>query len=282
MTLIARCHECQKRYRVPDDRAGKRVKCKQCGTIFDVPPPDDDAPTSEDGTAIYRHEYRDRDFELAVGDEQNIEAVSNHIERYLGKVESVFHELVSDLVHIDIHWVKPNKKRPWHTLVTSGMSDRPMIVPDPCREFEFAELCIHLPPTWKISESAFESEDNYWPLRLLKVLARLPHEFETWLGVGHTVPNGDPAEPYASNTQFSCALVLPPMASPDDFHRMDTDDGRTTWFYSVVPLYSTETDFKLKHGLEKLLSRFDKHGIVDDIVRLDRVNTCRKKWLGLF
>lgn len=281
MTLIVRCHECQKRYRVPDDRAGKRIKCRNCETIFLCPPPDDEQPTAKDGTTIYRHEYRNREFEPATGDSENIEAISEHIEQHIGPIESVFHELISDMVHVDIHWVKPAKARPWHTLVTSGMSDLPMTVPDAMSEYEFAELCINLPKEWKISDRAFKQETYYWPVRLLKMLARLPHEFETWLGTGHTVPNGDPAEPYAENTNFSCALILPPLNAPEDFHCLETANGRSIWFYNVVPLYEEETNFKLNKGLDSLLSRFDRFE-VGDIVDITRRNSCRKKWFGLF
>lgn len=281
MTIILRCHECEKRYRVPDERAGKRVKCKNCGEMLQIPPKDEEQPTSKDGTAIYRHEHRNREFEMAVGDSENIEAISDHVEQHIGKVGMVFHELISDLVHIDVHWVKPTKKRPWHTLVTSGMSDLPMTVPDPMAEFERAELLIQLPREWKISDKAFESEQWYWPVRTLKMLARLPHEFETWLGTGHTIPNGDPAEPYADNTKFSCALILPPLNAPDEFHCMETADGTSIWFYSVVPLYEEETNFKLNKGLDALLARFDKADVTD-IVDINRTNSCRKKWFGLF
>lgn len=281
MTIVIRCHECQKRYRVSDERAGKRVKCKECGTLLHIPPPDDEQPTAKDGTAIYRHEQRDREFEMAVGDSENIEAISDHIEAHLGPIKMVFHELMSDMVHIDVHWVKPTKHRPWHTLVTSGMSDRCMTVPDPVREYERAELCVQLPREWKISEKAFEREEFYWPVRLLKMLARLPHEYETWLGTGHTIPNGDPAEPYAENTKLSGALILPPVHAPDEFHCLELKDGTPVWFYNVFPLYDEEMNFKLNKGLDALLDRFDKHD-VSDIIDIERANICRKKWFGLF
>ena len=58
-----------------------------------------------------------------------VDRIARHIERCLGPVESVFHELISDQVHLDVHWVKPTRGRPYHFLVTSGMSDRPMPVP---------------------------------------------------------------------------------------------------------------------------------------------------------
>lgn len=280
MTIIVRCDECEKRYRVSEDRAGKRIKCKNCGTILMVPPLDE-PPHAPDGTSILRHEARARDFEMATGDSESIEAISAHIEKFVGPIHQVFHELISDLVHIDVHWVRPSKDRPYHVLVTSGMSDRPMTVPDGAETFQFAELLISLPKDWKLSQKAFEDEANYWPIRLLKMMARLPHEYETWLGSGHTVPNGDPEEPYADNTKFSCALVLPPLNFDDEFSRLTLDDGREICFYSIVPMYREETAFKLNNGLDKLLERFSKHN-TQEVIDLKRPNTCRKKRFGLF
>ncbi|APZ94234.1 suppressor of fused domain protein [Fuerstiella marisgermanici] len=279
MTIVFKCHACDKRYKVSDERANKRVKCKQCGTVIEVPPLDEPEEAT-DGTAIYRHEARERDFEPAIGNEKNIEAISNHIEAHVGPVEMVFHELISDMVHVDVHWVAPTKERNWHTLITSGMSDRAMIVPDELVHYEYAELMISLPPDWPLSQEAFEDENNYWPVRLLKGLARLPHEFDTWLGIGHTIPNGDPAEPYAENAAFSCALLMPPIETSEEFHELELDDGSVIHFYAIVPMYEAETNYKLNKGLEALIGRFEKHG-VGEVVDTSRRDTCRKRF-GLF
>src|SRR5690606_33353617 len=121
--------------------------------------------------------------------EEFIEEISNHIERYLGPVSSVFHELVSDTIHIDVHMVLPNEGCEDVRLVTSGMSDLPMSVPEDAGCPGFAELMVTLPAGWKLDQASFQDENWYWPVRLLKSLARLPHKHATWLGFGHTVPN---------------------------------------------------------------------------------------------
>lgn len=278
MTIIVRCDECGNRYRIRDERAGKSVKCQDCGHIITIPAADDEQPRSADGTTMYRHEFRNREFEPALGDEENIELISEHIECHVGPVEMVFHELVSDLVHIDLHWVAATEDRPYHTLVTSGMSDRAMVTPDEAAGFQYAELAMCLPPEWPLSQEAFEDERNYWPLRLMKQLARLPHEFETWLSVGHTVPNGDPAAPYSQDTELCCALLLPTIQLGEDFHQL-TADGRDIYFYNVFPLYVEEMQFKLNRGLDALFDRMDKGGL-SDILDLRRRNVCRKRfWL---
>lgn len=39
-----------------------------------------------------------------------LERISEHIEAHLGPIGSVFHELVSDLVHIDVHFLPANER----------------------------------------------------------------------------------------------------------------------------------------------------------------------------
>ena len=64
------------------------------------------------------------------GDPELIERVDRHIERHVAPTTSVFHEIVSDELHIDVHWVKPGWFRRHHTLVTSGRSELPMNTPE--------------------------------------------------------------------------------------------------------------------------------------------------------
>src|SRR5439155_11079655 len=160
----------------------------------------DDIEYTESGQPVYRHTARDRAFEPAFGDPRVIEAISRHVGRYVGKVEHVFHEIVSDLVHVDVHLIPPQPNREFVTLVTSGMSDRPMTLPPGCDAPAYAELLLCLPPDWPLEQEDFKDEAKFWPVRLLKFLARLPHEYDTWLSFGHTVPHGDPPEPFADST----------------------------------------------------------------------------------
>ena len=236
---------------------------------------------SESGSPIYRYKETDqRAFEGASG-EPSIEEISNHIEKHVGDIHMVFHEIVSDQVHIDVHWVKPSEQRPFHTLVTSGMSDKPMQTPDDVDGFAHAELSICLPKTWRISEENFKEEENYWPVRWLKLLARFPHEYNTWLSYGHTIPNGDPAAPFVNTTELNTMVLLPSIVLGEDFHSLELK-SKTINFYSIVPLYAEEVSLKMKKGVDALFDGFDKLGVTD-ILDLDRPNTVkRKRRFGLF
>ncbi len=238
----------------------------------------DEPKRSESGAPIYRHEAREREFEPAFGNEQTIEAISSHVRRYVGPPETVFHEFVSDLVHVDIHWVKPTPERNYHTLVTSGMSDRPTAAPEPA--LSYAEVMICLPPDWPLTQESFQDERNYWPLRWLKLLARLPHECNTWLFASHTVPNSDPPCPFAENTKLCCALLFTPVLFGPEFPKLEVNADKTVHFLSLIPLYREEMEFKMRKGFEPLLERLDAAGVTE-LLNIERKNMCKKRW-GLF
>lgn len=216
-----------------------------------------DEERSPGGSQIKRYEARDQEFVPAAGDPDLIEGLTDHVERYLGREPTVFHELVSDVVHIDVLFAAPTDEFPFHTAMTCGMSERPMAAPDDFPEGRYAELMLRLPPDWPLEGDAFREESAYWPVRLLKTLARAPHEYDTWLWYGHTIPNGDPPEPYAPDTELCGAILLPPALSPDGFDSADVA-GRQIDVIAVIPILADEMDLKLEKGAEELARLFDK------------------------
>jgi hypothetical protein len=243
-------------------------------------PGQDEPELSPSGAPIYRYE-EPAPFELASGDDDTIEAISAHIERHLGPVSSVYHELLSDKVHLDVYIVSPSADFPFYTLVTSGMSDRPMNVPpgaSPDDAPPFAELCILLPSTWNIPTdpaevgAAFEDENVYWPIRWLKMLARLPHEYNTWLGFGHTIPNGEDAEPFSDETELGCMLLLTALSLPEEFQTLAVSPDKTVQFYTLYPIYREEMDLKMEQGVDALIDRFEVYD-TGDMLDLTRPNT---------
>ena len=198
-----------------------------------------------------------------LGSDERIQRISDHVETHLGEIDGVWHELVSDQVHIDIHCVAPTEDRPFRTLVTSGMSQHPMAVPREALGYEYLELMICLPPDWPVTQEALADENYYWPIRWLKRLARLPHAHETWLFDGHTIPNGDPPEPMAAKTLFIGWLLMPPRLAPDLFQELEIDSQTKIHFAALYPLYDEEMQLKLDSGTEVLFERMMKRGITE-------------------
>ncbi len=223
----------------------------------------EDDERSAGGSAILRHAAA-KEWQPPQG-QACIEQISDHIATHLGPVESVFHEIVSDIVHVDVHFVKPTLAMPFVRLVTSGMSDLPMSTPAGADVPRFSELMITLPAHWRLDADSFKDEAWYWPVRLLKFLARLPHEYETWLGWGHTIPNGDPALPYDVSVPFAGAIILPSITAPKAFESLEIDAGKRIVFRAIWPLYQAEMDLKLERGTDALIDRFEAHGVSDAV-----------------
>ncbi len=187
-----------------------------------------------------------------------------HIAAHIGEVTDVFHEMVSDLVHIDVHIVRATEQRPWSALVTSGMSDRPMNIPPDMRGMSpYAELYLALPPDWPVGTGASTDERHYWPVYWLKSLARIPHVYRSWLGAWHTVPNGDPAQPLAPGVPFTGVMLASPQLPPEEFGTLRPVDGREISILAMMPLHQDEMDLKVRRGAEALMPLLEQRGVTE-------------------
>ena len=186
--------------------------------------------------------------------EEEMEAVEGHIQQYFGEFEQVFHELASPDIHVDICIVPPSEGRGYYTLVTMGMGAHRMNVPEELAEYklERAELAIALPPDWKLDEESLKDERWYWPIGLLKVLARLPISNDTWLGFGHTM---DKQSPFAEDTKLKAAILTGPQGVEEGGEVCTLPSGEEVNFYQVIPLYQDEMEYKMEHDADALLKK---------------------------
>ena len=189
--------------------------------------------------------------------EEELEIVESYIETNFGTYANVFHEIVSPDIHLDICIVDPTEERNYYMLVTLGMGAHRMNVPKELAEYklERAELAIALPPDWKIHE---DDEVHYWPICLLKTLARLPIEDNTWLGWGHTISN---RSPYAENTKLTAALLVSAQVKGGGDTVCPLPNGDEVNFYQIIPLYRDELNYKFDRSVKELLNIFDERRV---------------------
>ena len=208
--------------------------------------------------------------------EEEMEAVEGHIQQYFGKFENVFHELSSPDIHVDICMVPPTEERDYYTLVTMGMGAHRMNVPEELAEYklERAELAIALPADWKLDQESMKDEKWYWPIRLLKVLARLPIASDTWLGFGHTMDN---EEDFAENTKLCAAILTGPQSTEEGGEVSTLPGGEEVNFYQVIPLYRDELEYKMEHDADALL---DKMNGISFVVNPTRQNAITRGTLS--
>ena len=202
--------------------------------------------------------------------EEEMEAVEEHIQQYFGEFEHIFHELASPDIHVDICVVPPSKERDYYTLVTMGMGAHRMNVPEELAEYklERAELAIALPKDWKLKQEDMKEERWYWPIRLLKTLARLPIASDTWLGFGHTMDN---EEDFAKDTKLCAAILTGPQGTEDGSEVCLLPGGEEVNFYQVIPLYRDELEYKLAHDADALLDKMEGISFVVEPERQDAI-----------
>ena len=202
--------------------------------------------------------------------EEEMEAVEGHIQQYFGAFDNVFHEIVSPDIHVDICVVPPSAERDYCTLVTMGMGAHRMNVPEELAEYklERAELAIALPADWKLDQESMKDEKWYWPIRLLKSLARLPINCDSWLGHGHTVEN---REPFAENTELCTAILIEPQDTEKGSAVCTLPSGEEINFYQVIPLYEDELDYKLAHDEDALRDKMAGISFIVNPTRQDAI-----------
>lgn len=203
--------------------------------------------------------------------EDEIDIIEKHIEHYYGNFEFVFHEKVSPDIHVDICLIPPSEECNWYTLVTMGMGAHLMNVPNQLKEdqLERAELVICLPEYWKLDKEHLKDEKWYWPIRLLKELARFPGENNTWLGWGHTVSYDGPL---SYTTELCASILINPPCGNIGGNTCTLPDGEEVNFYQIIPLYGDELEFKPKNGTQKLLDKMNDNILLVNPHRLNVLN----------
>lgn len=164
--------------------------------------------------------------------------------QYFGSSVSVSREIVGLEPRIDIHVYPPQEpERDFYTLITNGMSEYSMPVPN--LERARCELVFY----------AREAKDIY--ILLLRYLARVPLEDESkWIWHGSTMVNGgNPPKAYFADSEFRAlgfvgAFIPPEAALPEDLRIKRTPVG-LLW---VIPLYLAECEFIRQHDVDTFLS----------------------------
>ena len=151
---------------------------------------------------------------------------------------------------IDVYVFEPGTQengRDFYTLVTGGMSDYPMRVPDGA-SFRRAELILYV------------DQPTEQHVKLLRWLGQLPHvQEDTWYMPGTTMTNGQPPQPIFDGSELDCFLFSMSVVSPDAAIQenlvLEGDPTITLW---VVPITHLECRFILKRTLDEFFQVLDK------------------------
>lgn len=164
-----------------------------------------------------------------------------------GEPDSVYHEVLPLIPHIDVYYCPPNAKRDFYTIVTGGMSDVPMNSPPELgRECRRIELVF------------YAADDNKEYAEFLRHLGHFAHDNNTWLHWGHTMPNGNPPTPLFGDGPLDSIFFMPSIVKPDstlgERLTIESDPVNLVW---CVPITTAECQLKLDQGTDALYDLFD-------------------------
>lgn len=157
-------------------------------------------------------------------------------------------------------------------LVTNGLSEYTMPVPELYQGKEHIELYFCLPNYWDLNE-----ENMKWVYTWLHKMSNYLIDKKTWFGYGHTIPSGADKGPISTTMKQNHFLLAPPQFLTQELIPIDLED-KNIHFLSIIPIFQDELNFKNHKGTYKLLELFKQKNITE---KLDdfRLSAKKKKWL---
>jgi hypothetical protein len=217
--------------------------------VMDSPSDNKKAP---DGTDIIRHETFDRKIGFTDKPDAKFRQMREDVyTRMFGNAFKVSHELIPQVPHIDVYIFRRSLGgKDCYSLVTGGMSDLRMTLP--------LRAPRDVPQRVELIFYCSEPRDEY--IKIQRWVAHFPHDAKSFLGHGHTMPNGNPPEPFWGSTELDTLFFLPPIVKKDQTLPSELQlEGDPVHFLWMVPLTSAECDFKLRNGFEAMLNLFQRH-----------------------
>jgi len=174
-----------------------------------------------------------------------------------GKPSEIIEDQGNDEPRVDVAIYPPQATRAFTTLVTSGMSDRRMTLPDAIppqerKDFYRRELI------WYVRDPKKEYLHWMW------WLGRFPFIDHTWIGHGHTVQWPEPLFPGSALQHF---LLTYSILKGDDRIREELEiEGDSVALLWINPITPQEWRLKKELRIDALLDLFDrrKHPLVFD------------------
>lgn len=182
------------------------------------------------------------------------------IEKKLGKTHLLYENIYFPDINLtfDIHWIKATEKKPFITLITVGMSSKPMNISDETKAY--CELMISLPLNFDL-----DNKENRWVVTELINRVYYPFIYFNYYYNGGIENN---FVPFSSNTDLSGFLLLSPKKKNIVF--LD----KIINLYQLIPIYEEEYNYILKNGFNSFKKFLKNEGItLSAVVDISRKRT---------
>lgn len=166
-------------------------------------------------------------------------------------------------------------KSPVTIIVTNGLSDYKMPVPEKWEGREYNELYFCLPSYWEWED--LKNPNTNWIFDWIQRLAKYVVEKETWFGHGHTLSIGKDHKQLSNTMKQNYFFLSDPMLLVDELAPVNVD-GKIINFLAIIPIFKDEMDYKEHKSTFKFVQKMDNAGVTE---KLDdfRSSVLKRRWL---
>ena len=163
---------------------------------------------------------------------------------------------------------------PVTVLMTNGLSNYNMPVPERLMNRNFHEIYFCLPSYWEWEDT--ENPQMNWVFPWIKRLAKYVVDKQSWFGPGHTMPCGVAQERLSATMQQNHFFLTDPIYLDEELTPLKVGEKKV-YFLGIIPIFEDEMDYKSGKGTFKLLQKLSNAGVTE---KLDdyRGTVLRSKW----
>jgi hypothetical protein len=163
---------------------------------------------------------------------------------------------------------------PVTVIMTNGLSDYSMPVPERYKGREFNELYFCLPSYW--DWQALDNPTMNWIYTWIQKMAKHVVDKATWFGHGHTIPTGKELLPLSESMKQDHFILLDPILLENELAPLELNEKRIH-FLAIVPIFKDEMDYKQARGTYKLLNKLMSAGVTETLDDF-RSTALKSKW----
>jgi hypothetical protein len=165
-------------------------------------------------------------------------------------------------------------KSPLTVLMTNGLSNYKMPVPEKAAGREYNEIFFCLPSYWEWQH--LDDPRMNWPFQWITRLATYVVDKNTWFGHGHTMPCGVEMTSLSDTMRQNHFFLSDPVLLQKELAPIELGE-RTVHFLGIIPIFPDEMDYKQGKGTFKFQEKLLHNGVTE---KLDdyRDTILRSKW----
>jgi len=156
-------------------------------------------------------------------------------------------------------------------VTTSGLSNYEMPVTENYKDRSRIEFCTVVDHLWD-----FNDAQNQWIYEKLAWLGNYLLERKTWFSIGHTIPNGKPAQAISNSFSQQYFYFDDPTLLSEELKPIEADE-RLVHFLCLLPISEKELNYKMSRSNFKFKKKLASENVTE-VLELYRPDCVTKKF----